>query len=57
VRPGAEASFASLCAAHEVPSQDIGTTGGDSLTVTDCFSVPLDELGAGHARTLPALFG
>jgi phosphoribosylformylglycinamidine synthase len=55
--PGAEAAFASLAAAHEVPSQDIGTTGGGSLTVTDCFSIPLDELAAGHGRTLPALFG
>ena len=57
LRPAAEASFASLTAAHEVPSQDIGITGGDSLTVADCFSIPLDELAAGHARTLPALFG
>jgi phosphoribosylformylglycinamidine synthase subunit PurL len=57
VRPGSDEAFAALCAAHEVPRQDIGTTGGDSLTVTDCFSVPLDELGAGHVRTLPALFG
>jgi phosphoribosylformylglycinamidine synthase II len=57
VRPGSGEAFAALCAAHEVPGQDIGTTGGDSLTVTDCFSIPLDELGAGHARTLPALFG
>jgi hypothetical protein len=40
-----------------VPGHDIGTTGGDSLTVTDCFSIPLDELAAGHAGTLPALFG
>jgi phosphoribosylformylglycinamidine synthase len=55
--PGAEAAFASLAAAHEVPSQDIGSTGGGSLTVTDCFSIPLDELAAGHGRTLPALFG
>jgi phosphoribosylformylglycinamidine synthase len=57
VRPGAEASFASLLTSHEVPGQDIGTTGGDRLTVAGCFEIPLDELAAGHARTLPELFG
>jgi phosphoribosylformylglycinamidine (FGAM) synthase-like enzyme len=57
LRPGSDEAFAALCAAHEVPGQDIGSTGGDSLTVADCFSIPLDELAAGHARTLPALFG
>jgi phosphoribosylformylglycinamidine synthase subunit PurL len=57
VRPGAEASFASLLVAHEVPGQDIGTTGGDRLTVVGCFEIGLDELAAGHARTLPELFG
>jgi hypothetical protein len=57
VRPGADEAFASLCAAHEVAAQDIGTAGGGGLTVTDCFSIPLDELGAGHTRTLPELFG
>jgi phosphoribosylformylglycinamidine synthase len=57
VRPGAEASFAALLAEHQVPGQDLGTTGGDRLTVTGCFEIPLDELAAGHARTLPALFG
>jgi phosphoribosylformylglycinamidine (FGAM) synthase-like enzyme len=57
VRPGAEASFAALLAEHQVPGQDLGTTGGDRLTVRDCFAIPLDELAAGHARTLPGLFG
>ena len=32
-------------------------TGGDSLTVDGCFAIPLAELAAVHARTLPALFG
>jgi len=57
VRPEAEASFAALLAEHQVPGQDLGTTGGDRLTVTGCFEIPLDELAAGHVRTLPALFG
>jgi len=25
--------------------------------VAGCFEIPLDELAAGHARTLPGLFG
>jgi len=57
VRPGAEAAFGRLAAAHGVPAVTIGTVGGDSLTVIGSFSIPLAELGAVHARTLPALFG
>jgi phosphoribosylformylglycinamidine synthase len=57
VRPGADEAFAALRAAHEVPGQDLGTTGGDRLAVPGCFEIPLDELAAGHARTLPGLFG
>jgi phosphoribosylformylglycinamidine synthase subunit PurL len=57
VRPGAEAAFASLLAAHGVPGQTIGRVGGDDLIVEDCFAIPLAELGAAHAATLPALFG
>ena len=57
VRPGAEAAFGALCSAHGVPGQAIGTVGGDSLTVDDWFTIPLGELAAVHAGTLPALFG
>jgi phosphoribosylformylglycinamidine synthase subunit PurL len=56
VRPGSEAAFAALCAAQGVPAADIGATGGDSLVVDDCFSVPVTELAAAHSGTLPALF-
>jgi phosphoribosylformylglycinamidine synthase subunit PurL len=56
VRPGSEAAFASLCAAQGVPAADIGVTGGDSLVVDDCFSVPVTELATAHSGTLPALF-
>ena len=45
VRPGREAAFAGSAAAHEVPGQDIGTTGGDSLTVAGLLRDP-----AGRAR-------
>ena len=57
VRPGGEAAFAELCASHGVPATVLGTTGGTALTVTSGFSIPLDELGAAHRQTLPALFG
>jgi phosphoribosylformylglycinamidine synthase II len=57
VRPGGEAAFAELCAGHGVPATVLGTTGGTALTVTGGFSIPLDELGAAHRQTLPALFG
>ncbi len=57
VRPGAEATFGQLRDAHGVPGETIGTVGGDSLAVDGCFDIPLTELAAVHARTLPALFG
>ena len=40
-----------------MPGETIGTTGGDSLVVDGCFAIPLTELAAVHAGTLPALFG
>ena len=57
VRPGAEEAFGRLGEAHGVPAAAIGSTGGDSLTVDGGFAIPLAELAAVHARTLPALFG
>ncbi len=57
VRPGAEDAFAELRAAHGVTGEIIGRVGGDRLVVEDCFTIPLAELAAVHAATLPALFG
>ena len=57
VRPGAEAAFGLLRDEHDVPGQAIGTVGGDSLDVDGRFAIPLAELAAVRARTLPALFG
>jgi len=57
VQPGAEPAFGRLAEAHGVPGVTIGAVGGDSLTVDDCFAIPLAELAAVHARALPALFG
>jgi phosphoribosylformylglycinamidine synthase len=57
VRPGAEAAFDRLRAAHDVPGVRLGTVGGDSLVFAGLFTIGLDELAAVHTRTLPALFG
>ena len=57
VRPAAEPAFGRLAAEHGVPAVTIGTAGGDSLTLTGSFTIPLAELAAVHAQTLPALFG
>ena len=57
VRPGAEAEFAALCAAHGVPASTIGVTGGEVLEVTGLFTVPVAELSAVSKQTLPQLFG
>jgi phosphoribosylformylglycinamidine synthase len=57
VRPGAFADFDALRAAHGVPGETIGRTGGGDLVVEDCFAIPLAELAAAHTAALPALFG
>ena len=57
VRPGAEAAFGQLRDTHGVAGETIGTVGGDSLTVDGWFDIPVAELTAVHAGTLPALFG
>jgi phosphoribosylformylglycinamidine synthase len=40
-----------------VPAAELGVTGGKTLEVVDCCTIPLDELAAAHRGTLPALFG
>jgi phosphoribosylformylglycinamidine synthase II len=55
--PGAEAEFAALCSSRGVPAAELGVTGGNTLEVVDCCTIPLDELAAAHRGTLPALFG
>ncbi|KAA1427557.1 phosphoribosylformylglycinamidine synthase subunit PurL [Nocardioides antri] len=46
-----------LCARHDVPMTEIGTTGGDALVVEGAFDVPLDELRAAWQATLPDALG
>jgi hypothetical protein len=40
-----------------VPAADLGRTGGDTLTVSGLFRIPLAELAGVHRGPLPALFG
>ena len=54
---GAEADFAELCAAHGVPAEVLGRTGGETLEVSGQFAIGLAELRAAHAATLSAIFG
>ena len=56
VRPGAEADFEQICAAHGVPAETIGTVGGDLLEVEDSFTIALAELAGVHRGALPAIF-
>ncbi len=56
VRPGREAAFAALCGRYGVPTTALGATGGDSLEVTGCFTLPLADLAAARG-VLPSLFG
>ncbi len=50
-------SFLTMAASLGVPAGPIGRTGGSSLTVTDRFEIPLEELGAAWRGTLRAAFG
>jgi phosphoribosylformylglycinamidine synthase subunit PurL len=56
VRQGAEDRVRGLCAEHQVPAADLGRTGGDALTVSGLFRIPLAELAAAHRGPLPSLF-
>ena len=55
VRPGAEAEFEQICAAHAVPALAIGTVGGPRLEVEDSFTISLAELAGVHRGALPAI--
>jgi phosphoribosylformylglycinamidine synthase II len=50
-------SFLAMAASLGVPAGPVGRTGGSSLTVTDRFEIPLDELSLAWRETMPAVFG
>ena len=49
-------SFLTMAASLGVPAGEIGRTGGASLTVTDRFEIPLEELSVAWRGTLRAAF-
>jgi phosphoribosylformylglycinamidine synthase len=54
VRPEAMQAFTQACESHEVPVVALGASGGDALTISGRFTLPLEELRAAHTATLPA---
>lgn len=58
VEPGREEAFVALAAQHGVPVTQIGTVGGESLSVTHpsgVVEIGLDELRTSYEAALPAL--
>jgi phosphoribosylformylglycinamidine synthase len=55
VAPESMEAFTQACEQHQVPVIALGATGGDALTVSDHFSLPIDDLRAVHTATLPAI--
>jgi phosphoribosylformylglycinamidine synthase II len=55
VQPESMEAFTQACEQHQVPVIALGATGGDALTVSDHFSLPIDDLRAVHTATLPAI--
>ncbi|NHC16351.1 phosphoribosylformylglycinamidine synthase subunit PurL [Motilibacter deserti] len=51
-----EVRFTDMCIARRLPHTRIGVVDGDTLDVQGQFSVPVEELRATHAATLPAIF-
>jgi phosphoribosylformylglycinamidine synthase len=54
VHPDDTARLEELAERHGVPLTRLGATGGEALTVTDHFTIPLPELRTAWAATLPA---
>jgi phosphoribosylformylglycinamidine synthase subunit PurL len=54
VAPDNMTSLTDLCAAERVPVMALGSTGGDALTVSNRFTLPLADLRAASEATLPA---
>jgi phosphoribosylformylglycinamidine (FGAM) synthase-like enzyme len=52
---GRERAFEELAAAHEVPFERLGTTGGDSLRVSGLLEVSLADAVVVHEGTIPRL--
>jgi len=55
VKPESMQAFTQACESNEVPVIALGASGGEALTVSGHFSVPVDDLRAVHTATLPAV--
>ena len=49
-------ALATLAAKYQITLSQLGTTGGDALTINDAV-IPLDELRIAYTSTFPKLFG
>jgi phosphoribosylformylglycinamidine synthase subunit PurL len=54
VGPESMQAFTQACELHEVPVVALGSSGGEALTVSGHFALPLTDLRAAHTATLPA---
>jgi phosphoribosylformylglycinamidine synthase len=55
VSPDAAREFVFRCDRAGVPVAPLGATGGEALTISGEFTIPLDQLRAAHEATLPAV--
>lgn len=54
VKPESMHVFKEACELKGVPVIALGSSGGDALTISDRFSLPIEDLRAVHTATLPA---
>ncbi|MDQ3034495.1 MAG: phosphoribosylformylglycinamidine synthase subunit PurL [Myxococcota bacterium] len=46
-----------MCAAHDVPFEQVGTVGGDTVDIEGCLDVLVSELAEAHHRALESIVG
>jgi phosphoribosylformylglycinamidine synthase II len=55
VKPESMQAFTQACERDQVPVIALGASGGEALTVSGRFSLPVEDLRAVHTATLPAV--
>jgi phosphoribosylformylglycinamidine synthase len=56
IKPGDVAAVTALATKHGIAFHNVGSTGGDALTINGA-AIPLTELRAAFTETFPKLFG